>query len=54
MYMYIYIQVYRATEFSKGYGNKGKGSREWEFYGLVATQGPTMVRHEEKFLILEA
>ena len=31
-----YIHLFRASEFSKGYGNKGKGSGEQQLHGSVA------------------
>ena len=38
----------RVSEFSQGYGNKSKGSRESKFQGLAAAKCPTIVETEVK------
>ena len=39
--------------FPRALGNKGKGSGEWKFHGLVATWGSTMALPKEALLILK-
>ena len=39
----------KASEFCKGYGNRGKSSGEKKFHGLVATRGSTMVEKNFDF-----
>ena len=48
------LVLVRASKFFNGYGNKGKGSGEWKFCGLVATWGPTIIFPREEFLILKS
>ena len=40
--MLEWITLSRASEFYKGHGDKGKGSVEYKFRGLVAAPGPVM------------
>ena len=41
----------RDSQFSRGYGNKGKGSGELKCHGFMTTQDPTII--EKNLLILE-
>ena len=46
--------MHQASGFSKDYGKKGEGSREWKFHGLVATRKSTIILPGGEFLILKS